>query len=172
MERHGDEFDAVHASPPCQAHTSLKTMHNAKSHVDMIPATQRILQRLCVPWIIENVMGSTLDNAVMLCGTMFGLGSGDAELRRHRVFSSSHVLFGLPCRHGRRGRVIGIYGEGCRDSRRKFDKTIPEFTVNEGREAMGIDWMTLAELAQAIPPAYTEYLGKQLLTYVQRRAAS
>lgn len=176
---HGHEFDAIHASPPCQAHTALKTMHNAKQHIDLIPDTRALLERIAKPWIIENVMGSTLGSAVMLCGTMFGLGTDDAELRRHRVFESSHVLLGLECKHGRRNvvgvygghvrnrkrvRTIGIYGEECRDSRRKHDKSCPDFSIQQGREAMGIDWMTIAELSQAIPPAYTEYLGKQLLT--------
>jgi DNA (cytosine-5)-methyltransferase 1 len=63
----------------------------------------------------------------------------------------------------RKRRTIGIYGEGARDSRRKFDKGVDEFTVEHAREAMGIDWMTLAELCQAIPPAYTQFIGKQLL---------
>lgn len=159
----------------------MKTMHNAKQHADLIPPTQALLDQIGKPWIIENVVGAPLGNAIMLCGTMFDLGTGDAELRRHRMFASSHLMLAPKCRHRcrevvgvyvghvrnrRRTRTIGVYGEGCRDSRRKHDKAFPDFTVEQGREAMGIDWMTLAELSQAIPPAYTEYLGKQLLAVV------
>ena len=112
---------------------------------------------------------------------MFGLGIADAELRRHRLFESSIFILTPPCQHGRRAavvgvyggharnriRTIGVYGEGARDSRRKLDKGVPDFSVEQAREAMGIDWMTLAELCQAIPPAYTEYLGRALLCHLE-----
>jgi len=176
-------FDFVWASPPCQAHTAMKTMHNAKEHIDLIPATRERLTAGSMPWVIENVVGAPLNNPVLLCGTMFGLGCQDADLRRHRVFETSFPLPWPPqCSHGkravvgvygghirdRRRRTIGVYGEGCRDSRRKSDKGIDEFTVEDGREAMGIDWMTLAELCQAIPPAYSEYLARAALPYIFR----
>ena len=176
-------FDAIHASPPCQAHTSLKTMHNARPHLNLIPQTRAMLQETGRAWIIENVMGAPLINLVMLCGTMFGLGVDGAELRRHRIFETSFFVFGQPaCRHGEgdtigvygghvrnRKRAVdtnGIYGEGCRNSRRKLDKGVPDFSVEQGRIAMGIDWMTVAELSQAIPPAYTKWLGERLLTHM------
>lgn len=176
-------FDAIHASPPCQAHTAMKTMHNAKEHLDLVPETRALLNASGRPWIMENVVGAPLLDPILLCGTMFGLGVEDAELRRHRLFETS---FSIPlhpqCQHGaratigvygghvrnrQRARTIGIYGEGARDSRRKFDKGVPDFTSNQGRTAMGIDWMTLAELSQAIPPAYTEWLGHQLVAHIQ-----
>ncbi len=82
-------------------------------------------------------------------------------------------VYGGHIRNRRRARTIGIYGEGARDSRRKFDKGVPDFTTEQGRIAMGIDWMTTAELSQAIPPAYTEYLGRQLIQQVvSARAAA
>lgn len=174
--QHGHEFDAIHASPPCQAHTSLKTMHNAKRHQDLVPATRTLLRETGLPFIIENVPGAPLQNAITLCGSMFGLGVDDAELRRHRLFESNVLLLSPTCAHGGsrvvgvygghvrdRRRVVGVYGDGVRDSRRKYDRGVDEFTVNQGREAMGIDWMTITELSQAIPPAYTEHLGKQLI---------
>lgn len=176
-------FDAIHASPPCQAHTAMKTMHNAKEHLDLVPETRALLNASGRPWIMENVVGAPLLDPILLCGTMFGLGVEDAELRRHRLFETS---FSIPlhpqCQHGaratigvygghvrnrQRARTIGIYGEGARDSRRKFDKGVPDFTSDQGRTAMGIDWMTLAELSQAIPPAYTEWLGHQLMAHIQ-----
>jgi len=181
---HGHEFDAIHASPPCQAHTSLKTMHNAKRHQDLVPATRELLQAAGLPYIIENVPGAPLRNAITLCGSMFGLGVDDAELRRHRLFESNVLLLSPTCAHGKkperigvygghvrnRRRVVGVYGDGVRDSRRKYDRGVDEFTVDQGREAMGIDWMTITELSQAIPPAYTEYLGRQLLAVVTQQA--
>lgn len=176
-------FDAIHASPPCQAHTAMKTMHNAKEHLDLVPETRALLNASGRPWIMENVVGAPLLDPILLCGTMFGLGVEDAELRRHRLFETS---FSIPlhpqCQHGaratigvygghvrnrQRAQTIGIYGEGARDSRRKFDKGVPDFTSDQGRTAMGIDWMTLAELSQAIPPAYTEWLGHQLMAHIQ-----
>lgn len=175
-------FNAIHASPPCQAHTAMKTMHNARPHIDLIPATRKMLVASGLPYVIENVVGAPLLSPFTLCGTMFGLGVEDAELRRHRLFETSFNVSSIPtCQHGqrdtigvygghvrnrRRARTIGVYGEGCRDSRRKFDKGVPDFTVEQGREAMGIDWMTVAELCEAIPPAYTHFIGEQLLEYI------
>lgn len=172
------DFDFIWASPPCQAHTALKTMHNAKAHPDLIPATRAMLEASGKPWVMENVPGSPLKYSILLCGTMFGLGCEDAELRRHRLFETSSPLLAPKCQHGSRGviglygghqrnrkrvRTIGVYGEGCRDSTRKHDKGHPDFNVEDGRRAMGIDWMTLAELCQAIPPAYSEFIAKELM---------
>jgi len=181
-------FDAIHASPPCQAHTSMKTMHNAREHLDLVPQTRDMLMASGLPWAIENVVGAPLVAPITLCGTMFGLGVEDADLLRHRLFELSHLMVFTPqCQHGqrdtigvyggharnrRRNRTIGVYGEGARDSRRKFDKGVPDFTVEQARAAMGIDWMTLAELCQAIPPAYTEFVGRHLLAHLQQRQAA
>lgn len=171
-------FDAAHASPPCQAHTSMKTMPDARPHLDLIPETRALLERSGLPYVIENVSGAPLINPMRLCGSMFGLGAKGAQLRRHREFETNWfaappwVLHGPgPCRHS--SPTIGIYGEGCRDSRRKYDKTIPEFTVEDGRLAMGMPWATLAEICEAIPPAYTRFIGRQLIAHVeaQRLAA-
>lgn len=176
-------FDAIHASPPCQAHTSLKTMHNARPHLDLIPPTRAMLRASGKPWIMENVVGAPLIDPVTLCGTMFRLGVDDADLRRHRIFEASFPISAPgPCQHGARS-VIGVYGghvrnrtrartlsvnsDGARDSRRKFDKGVPDFTIGQGREAMGIDWMTAGELSQAIPPAYTRHLGAQMMEQIR-----
>lgn len=170
-------FDFVWASPPCQAHTALKTMYNAKSHIDLIPATRAKLEAAEVPFVIENVVGAPLVSPIVLCGTMFGLGVEDADLRRHRQFETSFIVaHDRRCEHGRRScigvygshvrnrkRTIGVYGEGARDSRRKFDKSFPDFTIEQGRAAMGIGWMTTAELSQAIPPAYSRYIAEKFL---------
>ena len=93
-------FDFIWASPPCQAHTSMKSMHNAKPHLDLIPETRAKLQASGIPYVIENVVGAPLIDPFMLCGTMFGLGVEDAELRRHRIFESSFPILAPKCQHG------------------------------------------------------------------------
>jgi DNA (cytosine-5)-methyltransferase 1 len=183
-------FDAIHASPPCQAHTAMRTMHNAREHADLVPQTREMLKASGLPWIMENVPGAPLEDPITLCGTMFGLGVEDAELRRHRLFETSfHILLHPACQHGsrdvigvygghirnrRRARVIGVYGEGIRDARRRQgSRGVPDFSIEQGRAAMGIDWMTTTELSQAIPPAYTRYLGERMLEHMrQDRAAA
>jgi DNA (cytosine-5)-methyltransferase 1 len=154
-----DGYDFVWASPPCQAHTMMKTMYNAKPHADLIPATRAKLKAWGGPYIIENVIGAPLLSPVLLCGTMFHLGSGDAELRRHRLFESNRFLMAPDCRHVQL-RVIGVYGGHGRDRRRK--KNTQDFSTEARREAMGIDWMAGNELSQAIPPVYAEFLCRQI----------
>ena len=158
------QWDFIWASPPCQAHTAMKTMHNARQHKNLIPATRRRLMASGVPWVMENVPGAPLKTGIMLCGTMFDLGTDDAELLRHRLFEASFqfpIMELPPCRHGRKARVIGVYGGHGRDRRRI--KNTQDFSVAERQKAMGIDWMTGTELSQAIPPAYAEYIGREFL---------
>jgi DNA (cytosine-5)-methyltransferase 1 len=106
-------------------------------------------------YVIENVPGAPLINPITLCGSSFGLG-----VRRHRQFESNMGLMGLECNHKGQGRPIGVYGS-LRDEIPKGGRTAR--TVKEARDAMGIDWMLWGELVEAIPPVYTEHLGKQLL---------
>ncbi len=171
-------FDVIHASPPCQAFTALRTTWNAKQniHFDLLTPTRHRLKN--IPHVIENVPGAPIRAVVMLCGTAFGLGTGNAELRRHRYFESNRTI-GLtpPCSHGNRVigvygghgrnrvRTIGVYGGGHGESHRS--KGGCNYAAAEQREAMGIDWMTVDELSQAIPPAYTEFIGKQLMAHLQ-----
>jgi DNA (cytosine-5)-methyltransferase 1 len=162
-------FDAVHASPTCQAHTKLKTMHNARPHLDLIPGTRAILEACGLPWIIENVVGAPLIDPIILCGTMFGLAAGELELQRHRQFEANFKLYGSTCRHHGRG-TIGIYGDHIRDRRRRAgsqDRGRADPTFADGCKAMGIDWMQMTELCQSIPPAYTSFLGAQLRYQVE-----
>lgn len=166
-------FDFIWASPPCQAHTSLKTMHNAREHQDLIPATRAMLKASGVPWAIENVVGAPLENPIMLCGTMFGLGVDDAELRRHRLFESSFPLLAPRCRHGARA-VIGVYGGHVRNRQRRSnsrDRGVADFSVKQAQTAMEIDWMSLMEMSQAIPPAFSTFIARAALQQIERRAA-
>lgn len=165
-------FDAVHASPKCQAHSSLRHMHNAKQHDNQIPATRTLLEATGLPWIIENVEGARehMRDPITLCGTMFGLGAEGAELRRHRLFETSFSIPLAPqCLH-RLPRVIGVYGGHGRDRRRKVNTQ--DFSTEARRQAMGIDWMNGSKLSQAIPPAYTEWLGRELLAHMMARRAA
>ncbi len=173
-----DGFDVIHASPPCQAHSDLKHMWNAKKHKDYLPETRFMLISSDIPYVIENVRGAPLIDPIILCGTMFELqtADGDAELWRHRLFESNmDLIVPSPCNHRKLSKVIGVYGGHGRDGRRvvigvhgnsggssKRDGT-QGFSVAKRKEAMGIDWMNGQELSQSIPPAYTEHIGKQLI---------
>jgi len=155
-------FDVIHASPPCQRFCDLHGMYNAKEHPDLLAPTRERLKASGMPYVIENVEGAPMQDFFVLCGSAFGLGFEDAELRRHRLFEVHPALtFAPPCAHGQRPRVIGVYGGHGRDRRRRANTK--NFSTDARREAMGIDWMTGAELSQAIPPAYTEYIGRELM---------
>jgi DNA (cytosine-5)-methyltransferase 1 len=167
-------FDAIHASPPCQAHTALQTMPNAREHPDLVGSTRDLLKATGLPYVIENVPGAPLLSPVVLCGASFGLGADGRHLARHRLFESSFPIMVPPCAHAA-GRVIGIYGDHARKERRHGAQSQYGAVdgLRFGREAMGIDWMEWPELAQAIPPAYCEHIGHYLLAAVEstRRAA-
>jgi len=155
-------FDVIHASPPCQRFCDLHGMHNAKEHPDLLGPTRERLKASGLPYIIENVEGAPMQDFIVLCGSAFGLRFEDAELRRHRLFEVvPPIPFVPPCAHRHGARVIGVYGGHGRDRRRRANTQ--NFSTEARREAMGIDWMTGAELSQAIPPAYTEYIGRELM---------
>lgn len=160
-----DGFDAVHASPPCQDHSLLgSTMHGTGW---MLEATILRLRNFGARWVVENVPGSgpaMPGNWVMLCGSSFGLG-----VRRHRLFASSELILGRDCDHGRQGPIVTVVGRPGGTSTR--DGSAGRGSTERWREAMGIDWMSGRELAQAIPPAYTEYIGRQLVAAIVERAA-
>lgn len=161
-------FDFIWASPPCQAHTVMRDMHNAKEHADLIPEVRTMLQASGKPWAIENVVGAPLERSITLCGTMFGLGAAGTELRRHRLFETSFPILAPICQHGS-GPVVGIYGGHVRNRRRapsiQKDRGRPDFPMSIAQEAMGIDWMALSELSQAIPPSYSEFIAKAFLRW-------
>lgn len=168
---HGWEYDAIAASPPCQVHTSIGRLHKGddyyERHVDLIPVTRFMLESIGLPYVIENVTGAPLRNAVMLCGSQFGL-----KVYRHRLFESN-VMILAPCHvphadqtpssgHGVSPKgFISVTGNGGAKSIPKGFNYMSYVSM-----AMGIDWMNRAELSQAIPPAYTEYIGRQLINHV------
>jgi DNA (cytosine-5)-methyltransferase 1 len=152
------QFDVIHASPPCQTHSITQHLRNAQgkstSKIDLIPQTRQALIESGVNYIIENVPGSPLIDPVQLCGSSFGL-----KVRRHRLFESNMPIKGSVCNHKLQGRPIGVYGS-LNDEIPKGGKTAT--TIDEARKAMDMDWAIWTELVEAIPPAFTQYLGEQI----------
>jgi len=170
-----DGFDFIHASPPCQDHSTATAV--SRSTVGehgtgwMLNATIDRFRDLSVPWVVENVEAAAMPTDVFvfrLCGSSFGL-----DLRRHRLFASNTLISPPKCAHGwqtprfrslnnanrktgRLASVVGVHGS---------TQYAGDFALRSA--AMGIGWMTNAELAQAIPPAYTEYIGLQLASFTQ-----
>lgn len=166
VAKHGHEFDAIHASPPCQAYSVTKFL-SSRNHPELVPQTRKALQLTGRPWVIENVPGAPLLNPLMLCGTMFGL-----DVIRHRLFECDPPIYFAPamCAHvgktgtTRRMREMGITRCPSQADGFRFVSVAGKgYLVNEARRAMGIDWMIQSELSQAIPPAYTEYIGRNLM---------
>lgn len=161
-------FDAIHASPPCQHYSDMSDCRPGlkDEYEDLIGHTRELLQRTGLPYVIENVTGAplakqpTLDGTygVELCGRMFGL-----DLYRHRWFETNfpvtqpqhpcHLKPASPAGHWTPGTVISVAGNF--------------HPIGVARVAMGIGWMNRAELAEAIPPAYTEHIGSRLLALLQ-----
>jgi len=186
VAQHGREYDAIHASPPCQHYSALKHLVR-REHGMLVEATHSALRATARPYVIENVVGAPLDTILMLCGSMFGLETPcGAQLRRHRLFESNLLLLSPgECLHGL--STIGIVGhalryETLRMARRRtisvkgrnFEggngtSSHEYFSVQDARCAMGINWMNSNELSQAIPPAYTAWIGKQLRTALLQR---
>jgi len=159
-------FAAVHASPPCQKFTRFQQSQpkRVNNHPDFIAPTRDLLWEINLPYVIENVPGAPLYEPVQVCGTHFSLGVKRGQMWRHRIFESSYRLLGTMCHHDGRPAVM-VAGHG-RDGYRGSG-----LNASEAREAMGIDWMNRDEMAEAIPPVYTNYIGGQLMTAVLERAA-
>lgn len=142
-----DGFDAIHASPPCQAYARVTGWRGDRGrHADLVEATRARLIASGVPWVIENVPEAPVRPDLVLCGSHFGLG-----VRRHRVFETSWRAFALspPCRH--RGLLPFMH---------KGERAYAD--------AMGCGWMTNREARQAVPPAYTQHIGEQLAAALGR----
>lgn len=161
-----DGFDAIHASPPCQGYSWSTRKGREDRWPLLISDVRRELDATGLPWVIENVPNARRDmrEPVLLCGTMFGLG-----VIKHRLFESTVDLWPQPG-HPRcqgaiaSGAAVTVAGHGG-DSK--------DFRLSRWREAMGIDWMRdRHDLAEAIPPAYTEHIGRQLLAAIEASAAA
>lgn len=165
------DFAAIHASPPCQAYSVIRHTHG-NEHPELIAPTRELLIETGLPYIIENVEGALpeMREPVLLCGSMFALKAIDIDgirlaLRRHRLFESNVFLMSAGgCAHDS-DMVGGVYGHGRSDRRTKPQAGRGGYSPSKPvREAlMGMDWATQHGLSQAIPPAYTEFLGHQLM---------
>lgn len=161
---HWREFDAFHASPPCQGYSLLSHVVNRdmSAYPRLIEPLRCALVETGKPYVIENVPQAPLENPLVLCGTMFGL-----RTHKHRSFEINPPLYFAPgkCTRARvkpinsGKRLAQYYG----DDADMVTVAGHLFSVSAGSRAMGIDWMNRAELAEAIPPAYTEYVGAHLL---------
>lgn len=158
-----DDFAAIHASPPCQAHSTITP--DKSKHLNLIPATRDALADTGLPYIIENVEGARTEliNPVRLCGSSFGM-----KVRRHRWFESNVPLLALPCDHASQGAPVGVYGQhgdasGAVPRPDGTSRGKKAADVHEAREVMGMPWASWRGCAQAIPPAYSEFLGGQLI---------
>lgn len=156
VREHGYEYDAIHASPPCQAYTPLQARHRHIKRVDLLAATRAALQATGRAWAIENVIGAPIHSGIFLCGTMF-----DLRVYRHRWVETPFLL--MQPHHPRhmvrttQTRKMAHYLAGG------FVTVTGDAGASFAGPAMGIDWMNGHELSEAIPPAYTAYIGAALL---------
>jgi DNA (cytosine-5)-methyltransferase 1 len=149
-------YDLIWASPPCQAYTPLRALQKDKEYPDLIAPVRKRLIETGTPWIMENVPGAPMHYYITLCGSMFGL-----RTYRHRRFETSHMLFQPP--HPRHVvKTSTKKRRACWDAGLNISVT-GDVGTYVGRLAMGIDWMTGAELSQAIPPAYSRFLGTTMM---------
>lgn len=154
-----DGFDFIWASPPCQGYSHLTPETNKGDYQKLIPALRERLQESGIPYCIENVAGAKkeLINPVMLCGSMFGL-----RTQRHRYFEAS-FSFSAPrgCDHTEIPLLVTTASKASREKR--FKLGMKPKSVSNAMEAYGIDWMGFKELKEAIPPAYSRYIGEHLI---------
>lgn len=163
LAEHGHEFDAIHASPPCKRFTVAQSIQG-REHPDLLTPTRELLRQWGTAWVIENVPGAPMRTDVVLCGSMFGL-----QVQRHRLFEFGFPYAGLqhPCNHAwEGGRPVGVYGHTGHKTNRGTRSGNHGWMVADWRRAMAIDWMIRDELAQAIPPAYTQFIGEQLMAHI------
>lgn len=162
----GGKYDIVHASPPCQAFSNTRYLKNARGGPNLIDATRELLLEMRMPYIIENVPGAPLIHPVMLCGLMFKL-----RVLRHRLFETYPTILGPyhPPHPGwvRARRKLAEYSS-FRNGMTVITACGSSFSTTDASIAMGIDWMTKRELAQAIPPAYTKYIGHLMINILNR----
>lgn len=177
LAEHGHEFDAIHASPPCQAWSALRCLPwlKTREYPELIEPVRSALRRVGKPYVIENVERAPLLNGLTLCGRMF-----DLPLYRHRKFECSEILFS-PTHHTHdvvigSGRLVNDRRKGTLNAGSSKGAWGNQIIVtvaggqcrkDEAERALGIDWMQKAELMQAIPPAYTEYIGRQLMAVLR-----
>lgn len=164
VKDHGHEYEVVFASPPCQAYIRSGMVAKDGRHPDLLPATRELLEATGLPYVIENVPGAPMRPDIILCGSMFGL-----NVRRHRWFESNANLppWTLTCDHSK--PITGVYGHphGKGGAFRNGKRPMLPSDLATWSHEMGIGWMKARELAIAIPPAFTEFVGLQLLEAIR-----
>lgn len=160
-------FGLIWASPPCQGYSDMRHAPGAVGAPLLIEPVRAKLERSKTRWVIENVEGAPLEQPLVLCGSMFGLGSQGCQLRRHRLFEANFYIPQPECRHDDRP-VIGVYGGHARKRAASAGGRGTRDIWEGGHkaaasEAMKIDWMTLGEMSEAIPPAFAEHIGRAAL---------
>jgi DNA (cytosine-5)-methyltransferase 1 len=161
LSEHGHKFDAIHASPPCQRFSQAQRLQG-REHADLLTPTLELLKATGRAWVVENVPGAPMPDAVTLCGLALGV-----RVKRHRMFLASFPLAGTVCPVGHPGEWYTVFGGGA--AKLKWDNR-RRATAAEAKAAMGIDWMNRDELSQSVPPAYTEFIGRQLLDAIDAKA--
>jgi DNA (cytosine-5)-methyltransferase 1 len=156
VAEHSEHFDVIHASPPCHDHSYLASVTGGNDTFWILEATRDALQATGKPYVIENVMGAEMPGSIILCGSMFGLG-----VQRHRQFESNVAFTQPDCAHESQQMTVSVVGNPCGKSRRNGQQV--RGTRTDWMAAMAIDWMVVRELTQAVPPAYTQFVGEQLL---------
>jgi DNA (cytosine-5)-methyltransferase 1 len=161
-------FDAVHASPPCQAFTAYRRKGHSvgDGYPNLIESVRWALRAAQLPYVIENVPGAPLENPAQLCGSSFGL-----DIRRHRLFESNVPLLVPPCDHSWQTPRFP-QATNRTNLRSTVEVGVWRIPLDVQRRAMGIDWMTLPELSEAIPPRYTEHIGGYLMAEINAKAAA
>lgn len=159
------EIAAIHASPPCQCFTAYKRRGAGvgSNYVNLIPETRELLKNSGLPYIIENVPGAPLLNTVQYCGSSFKL-----DIRRHRLFESNVELVAPPCNHSWQKPRFPC-ATNRRNQRRTMEIGVWRIPLQQQQQAMGISNVTLRELSQAVPPAYTKHIGEQLLQHISNK---
>lgn len=163
-----DGFDAIHASPPCQAYSAGAAAAGSSSeHPDLYAPTRDRLIATGLPYIIENIIGAPYTHGFVLCGSMFGL-----RIRRHRNFEASWmVLMPFACDHSGE-RPVTITGKGSNFVGMRDYKHSRHAPVTDWPGLMGMPWAQGTDISLAIPPAYTEWIGRQLLAAMKVRATA
>jgi DNA (cytosine-5)-methyltransferase 1 len=156
---------AVHASPPCQAYTSMRHFGKGAGEgaPELIEPTRELLIATGLPYVIENVPTAPLISPYKLCGSSFGL-----NVWRHRLFETNFPMMSPGCAHFLAPKPIAVYGDHPQTPGEKGTRRVRRArSLKEGQDAMGIDWMPWKELTQAIPPAMTEHIGGYLLAHIE-----
>ncbi len=160
-------FDAIHASFPCQGFSAYRRRGAGvgDGYPDLITPGRPLLEATGLPWVMENVEWSPVRPVVRLCGSSFGL-----DVRRHRWFETNVPMMSPPCAHGLQ-KPRFAHATNRANLRRTVEIGVWRIPLPVQQAAMGIDWMTLDELTEAIPPAYTEFIGAQLMEHLAMEAA-